>query len=253
MSRLPPEFVSTPIAHRGLHDRETGVIENSLSAIEAAIRGGFGVEIDVQASADGVPLVFHDYNLKRLAEKGDFLRECDAQTLTKVVLSGSSDRIPTLTEVLDLVAGQVPLLVEVKDQDLRLGPNVGPLEREVGKQLRAYDGPLAMMSFNPHAVGVLAQIAPDVPHGLVTETFTAEDWPTIPAATRDRLGSIPDAENLGVDFISHNKDHLDSPAVKRLKALGLPVLCWTVRSAEEESAARRIADNITFEGYRPGS
>ena len=105
------------------------------------------------------------------------------------------------------------------------------------------------MSFNPNSVRVFGGLAPDVPVGLTTCDFNATDWPLVPKARRDRLAALPDIKASRAKFISHDRNDLHSPHVARLKAQGLPVLCWTIRSAREEAEARRIADNVTFEGY----
>ena len=107
------------------------------------------------------------------------------------------------------------------------------------------------MSFNPHAVAAFGQAAPRIPRGLVTDDFDSGNWGLVPEARRTALRAIPDFDAVGASFISHDARDLDSPAVTALRERGVPILCWTVRSAAEERAARRVADNITFEGYRP--
>lgn len=251
VSRLAPEFLARPIAHRGLHDAARGIIENSIPAIEAACDHGFGIEIDIQPTGDGTPLVFHDYDLSRLTGASNFVREMPLAEVRKVTLSGSNDGVPTLADVLDMVDGRVPLLVEIKDQDMRLGPSVGPLEQAVATTLEGYGGPVAVMSFNPHSVAAFAAAAPQTAVGLVTDAFGAEDWPMVPLARRKELVEIQGVEGVPLDFISHDRGNLSSPRVAEMKAAGLPILCWTVRSEAEAAEARRVADQITFEGYMP--
>lgn len=153
---LPASFLDRPIAHRAYHDIAAGRPENSVEAIIAAIEAGYGIEIDLQLSADGVAMVFHDYDLDRLTEETGPVRARSAAALGAIALKHGSRGIPTFAEVLTLVAGQVPLLVEVKDQDGAMGPDVGPLEAAAVQALRCYDGPVALMSFNPHSVAALA-------------------------------------------------------------------------------------------------
>jgi glycerophosphoryl diester phosphodiesterase len=246
---LPAAFLRAPIAHRGLHDRARGIVENSRAAAEAAIAAGYGVELDVQRSADGEAMVFHDDDMRRLTGAPGLVTDYSAVALAGITLAGSTETVPTLAEFLARVAGRAPLLIEVKDQDGALGPDVGPLEARVGALLAGYAGPVALMSFNPHAVAALAEAAPDVPRGLTTCNFEDDEW-TLPDYRRAELSGLADAERLGVAFISHDRRDLQNPAVRRLKAR-VPVLCWTVRSPAEEATARRIADNITFEGYAP--
>jgi len=253
MSALHPDFLRLPIAHRALHDLADGRPENSLSAIRAAIKAGYGIEIDVQPSADGVPMVFHDYQLDRLTGAKGALRLRNAAELGTIALTGSKhgDTIPTLAKVLDLVAGQVPLLIEIKDQDGALGPDVGALGRATAEVLAGYKGPVAVMSFNPHAITDFSSHAPDIPVGLTTGSFSPDNWLLVPKARLAELAAIPDYQRLGAQFLSHRGDALDSARVAALKAGGAPVLCWTVRSPEAETAARKVADNVTFEGYLP--
>lgn len=247
---LPDVFLHRPIAHRGYHDRAAGRIENAPAAFRAAIAAGYGIECDVQPALDGTPMVFHDYDLRRLTGQPGRIASRTPQDLVRLPLIGGTDTIPTLASVLDLVAGQVPLLIEIKDQDGAMGPAVGALEEAVAAALTGYDGPVALMSFNPHSVAALAAAAPDRPRGLTTASYRAEDWPLLPAATRDRLRGIPDYDAVGASFISHEAADLDRPRVAELKARGAAILTWTIRSPEAEAAARRIAQNVTFEGYR---
>ncbi|PRY24467.1 glycerophosphoryl diester phosphodiesterase [Aliiruegeria haliotis] len=246
---LDPAFLARPIAHRALHDLTARRPENSRGAVRAAIAAGYGIEIDLQMSADGRAIVFHDYALDRLTGEAGPVRGRSAAQLGQIPLLSGDEGIPTFAEILDITAGKVPLLVEIKDQDGALGPNVGELEAAAAADAAGYNGPLAFMSFNPHAMIALGRIAPDFVRGLTTCSFTAEHWPTVPSSMRDRLVGIPDLEETGAAFISHRARDLASPHVARIKATGLPVLCWTVRSAAAEAEARRIADNVTFEGY----
>ena len=247
---LPEAFLTAPIAHRGLHDRAAGRIENSPAAFKAAIEAGYGIECDIQPAADGTPMVFHDYDLRRLTGQGGRIAGRSVAELSQLTLSGGTDTIPTLADMLALVGGRVPLLIEIKDQDGAMGPEVGALETRVAAALRDYVGPVALMSFNPHSVAALAKAAPDRPRGITTSSYRAEDWPLIPAATRDRLRAIPDYDAVGASFISHEAADLDRPRVAELKASGARVLTWTTRSPEADAAARRVAENVTFEGYR---
>lgn len=246
---LPEAFLTTPIAHRAYHDRAAGRPENSPAAFRAAIEAGYAIETDIQPSADGVPMVFHDYDLKRLTGIAGRIRGRTAAELGRIRLLDAEDGIPTLAGILALVAGRAPLLIEIKDQDGRMGPEVGPLERAVAALLDGYGGPVALMSFNPHSVAALAEAAPDRPRGLTTSAYTAEDWPLLPADVRDRLRDIPDYDRVGASFISHEAADLDRPRVAALKAKGAAVLTWTIRSPEAEAEARRIARNVTFERY----
>lgn len=242
-------FYERPFAHRALHDVTDGRPENSRAAIDAAIAAGYGIEIDVQLSADGQAMVFHDFALTRLTGTDGDVRAHTAKELSKIVLVGGAEGIPDLSEVLNLIAGRVPLLVEIKDQDGDMGTSIGPLEQATGQVLQSYNGPVAVMSFNPNSVAEMARICPNIPRGIVTSAYRTADWRITPA-TCDHLREIPDYDRVGACFISHEVDDLARPRVAELKAQGAMIACWTVTSAEQEREARKIADNITFEQYR---
>ncbi|MBS8227825.1 glycerophosphodiester phosphodiesterase family protein [Vannielia litorea] len=247
--RLDPAFLVRPLAHRGYHDRAAGRVENSRAAFEAAIAAGYGIELDVQPSKDGVPMVFHDYALSRLTGETGPVAQRTAEELGQIMLTGGGEGVPTLAEVLRLVDGQVPLLIEIKDQDGALGPDVGTLEQAVAEVMAGYGGPVAVMSFNPHSVAAMAGLMPDVPRGLVTDDYRPEDWELVPEARRAELRAIPDYDRVGACFISHRHGALGDARVAELKAQGAEILCWTIRSEAEEAKAREVAANVTFEGY----
>lgn len=249
MITLDPCFLKAPIAHRALHDIRDGRPENSRSAIRAAIDAGYSVEIDLQLSSDGQPMVFHDYGLGRLAESTGVIRQYNRSALEKIRLRGNQETIPSLEEILDLVSGQVPLLIEFKDQDGEMGNNIGVLERASALLLARYPGPVAVMSFNPNSVAKLAECLPDIPRGLTTSGFAPDKWGPLPKARGAELRKIPDYARVGATFISHDVADLERPRVLDLKSQGAHVLCWTVTSPEIEAKARRIAENITFEQY----
>ena len=203
----------------------------------------------MQISANAVPMVFHDYDLGRLTGATGPVAQRTAQALGAIPLLHDGDAIPTLTEVLALVAGRVPLLIELKDQDGQLGPNIGPLGAAVAAVLQGYTGLVAVMSFNPHTVAELKTLLPDVPRGITTGAYRPENWPTIPKQMLDHLRAIPDYERVSACFVSHRDTDLAAPRIAALKAQGAHIFCWTVTSLQAEAEARKIADNITFEGY----
>ena len=249
MIALDARLLSQPLAHRGYHDLARGIPENSRAAFKAAIDAGYGIELDVQMSSDHRAMAFHDDDLDRLTPETGPIRSRPAEELAAIPLKGGSETIPTLREVLDLIAGQVPLLVEIKDQDGTLGPDVGLLEQALADDLQGYQGAVAVMSFNPHAVAAFAKAAPDIAVGLVTDPYFAEHWPNVPNDRLAELRAIPDYDRVGASFISHLQADLASPQVAKLKQQGAKILCWTVRSERQERVARKVADNITFESY----
>ena len=249
MTRLSSAFLTRPIAHRGLHNKAEGVIENSPSAFAAAIAAGYPIELDLQLSRDGVAMVFHDDTLDRLTAETGAVRDRDAATLETLTLKGGSDRIPTLARVLEQVDGAVPLLIELKDQHGAMGDTDGALERAALDALKGYDGAFALMSFNPSMVAKVAELSPDTPRGFIGCAWRKIDEPHVPVDRRAELATLPGFEKIGADFLSHDHTNLDAPRVEQLKAQGVPILCWTIRTPEQEREARKIADNITFEGY----
>jgi glycerophosphoryl diester phosphodiesterase len=246
---LNPAFLAHPIAHRALHDLANGRPENSRAAIRAAIAAGYGIEIDLQPSADGVPMVFHDEWLDRVTDETGPIAARRAADLGRIPLRGGQEGIPTLADALDIIGGRVPLLVEIKDQHGQMGPQDGPLEAETARLLAQYRGPVAIMSFNPHAVATMARLATGVPRGLTTSAWDPSEWAPVAPAVCDRLREIPDYGRTGACFISHEAADLDRPRVAELSRAGATILCWTIKSPEAEAEARRIAHNITFEGY----
>lgn len=251
MPTLPGSFMALPIAHRALHDVTAGVVENSPTAIDHAVRAGYGIEIDLQLSADGVPMVFHDATLDRMTAERGPVRDRTAQELGQIALTGSDDRIPTLSQVLDQVGGAVPLLIELKDQSGGLGQADTTLEEATARALTGYRGDVAVMSFNPWMMAAMQRFAPAIPRGLTTCGYVPAQWPRLTPELCDTLRSIGSFEPVGASFISHDWTDLANPRVAALKAQGVPILCWTVTSPEVEAEARRVADTITFEGYLP--
>ncbi len=243
---LDPIFLNRPFAHRGLWNDERP--ENSLGAIVAAAKAGFGVELDLQLSGDEQAMVFHDDTLDRLTDHPGWVAETDSHTLGEIRLASTDETIPTFSEVLTAVAGRVPLLVELKDQTVAPGGSLGPLETRVMRALKHYDGPVAVMSFHPGMVKNISRMAPDTPRGLTGMKFDPEN---VGQEAADALNDYAAFEETGSCFVSHNWRDLSMPAVSRLKENGVPILCWTVRAKVEETFARRIADNVTFEGYLP--
>ncbi len=251
--QLPPTFLRAPLAHRGLHDRARGLIENSAGAVRAAVAAGHGIEIDVQLASDRVAMVFHDETLDRLTAQSGPIRGWSSRDLGVLRLTGSDETIPTLAQILDIVAGKAPLLIELKDQSGGTGNAPDELERAVARDLAGYGGPVAVMSFNPFMVANMAKRAPLVPRGITTDGYTEREWPDLTSDTLKALREIEAFETVGASFISHDWHDLSAPRVAELKARGVPILCWTVKSAADEAVARRVADNITFEGYAPAS
>lgn len=245
---LPRPFLDRPIAHRGLHGE--GRAENGMAAFEAAIAGGYGIELDVQPSAEGEAIVFHDEALERLTGQPGHLADLGRDALRDLRLRDGTP-VPTLSEVLNMVAGRAPILIEIKDHPgLETGAS-SPLPAAVARALKHYGGPVAVMSFSPAPIHAMRDLAPHIPRGLTTDAFDEREWAPVPAATLTRLRDLSDYEPAECSFVSHDHRDLDRRRLLDLKAKGATILTWTIRSADAERAARRVADNVTFEGYRP--
>lgn len=244
-------LVARPIAHRGLHDRAAGLIENSISAAEAAIAHGFGIECDVQLSADGQAVVFHDFVLDRLTgETGDVVG-LTAANLAEIGLKGSADRIPTLPGFLDAIGGRVPLVIEIKSRfngDLTLA-------RRTAEILKGYSGqPIVLKSFDPVIVAALRELAPELARGIVARSDYSQDSDTthLDEAQRHALANLLHFGESQPDFISWKVSDLPCAAPYLCReALGLPVISWTVRTPEERARAALHADQMVFEGFLP--
>jgi glycerophosphoryl diester phosphodiesterase len=246
---LPESFFRLPLTHRGYHDLSRGIVENSISAFSAAINAGYGIELDIQLSADGQAVVFHDDTLDRVAEGTGLVIDRTSAELRTIRLKHSHDTIPTFAETLALVAGRAPLLVELKDQSGTMSSTDSRLEAATAAALHGYQGPVALMSFNPHTVACLAELAPQQCRGIVTCSWGEDDAALLGREVCDRLRAIPDYDRTQSSFISHELADLERPRVADLKASGAAILTWTVRSPADERFARRIVHNITFEGY----
>jgi glycerophosphoryl diester phosphodiesterase len=238
-----------PIAHRGLHDLAAGIVENTASAFSAAIAGGYGIETDLQISADGEAMVHHDDALGRLTEGSEPLAAMNAAAIGAARFKAATDRILTLGELCDLVAGRVPLVIELKsrfDGDLRLAGRAAEV-------LADYTGPAAVMSFDPALIAAVRRLAPWLPRGIVAERhFTHYEWDALSATDKFRLAFLLHAPRTRPQFVAYAIR--DLPAVAPLIArhgFGLPLLTWTVRSEADRLRAGRFADQMIFEGFRP--
>ena len=186
MNLLAP-FINGPIAHRTLHDVKSGIPENSWEGLEEAISRGCAIEIDLQLSRDGIPVVFHDYKLNRVTDEIGFISDRRASELEKIVLKGGRKGIPRFDAFMSYIAGRVPVLIELKDQDGTLGDTPSVFESAVCKILDRYTGPVAIMSFNPFMIARCAKLSPNIPRGLITEVFKQDEWPNISKFRCDKL------------------------------------------------------------------
>jgi glycerophosphoryl diester phosphodiesterase len=248
--RAPDWLTARPVAHRGLHDISRGIVENMPGAAEAAIAGQFAIECDIQLTADGEAMVHHDDELGRLTDGSGALLSKTAAELKAVAFNNTTERMMTLSDLCNLVAGRVPLVIEVKshfDGDRKL-------VKRMAEVLSAYSGPAAGMSFDPDQVIALRELIPSRPRGITAEhDYTAEDWPEASPAQRHGMTHLRHFFRTKPDFVAYWVNELPSlaPWVAR-NLLGCQLLTWTVRTAEQRARAARYADQMIFEGFVPG-
>ena len=247
----PSWLTARPIAHRGLHDRARGIVENMPGAVSAAISGNFSIEVDIQLSADGEAMVHHDDELGRLTDGTGALRSLTAAELKQVAFKDTPERMMTLGDLCDLTAGRVALVIEVKS----LFDGDRKLVKRMTDVLSAYRGPAAGMSFDPDQVIALRELVPKVPRGIVAERhYTAEDWPDASPEQRAEMTHMRHFFRTRPHFVSYGVNDLPAmaPWITR-NIFGLPLLTWTVRTAEQRARTARYADQMTFEGFVPGT
>jgi glycerophosphoryl diester phosphodiesterase len=247
--RAPDWLTARPVAHRGLHDRARGIVENMPEAFRAAIAGKFAIELDVQRSADGEAMVHHDDALGRLNEGTEKLTALTAAQLKQIAFKDTGERMMTLGEVCDLVAGSVTLVVEIKslyDSDRRLVTRVAEV-------LNAYSGPAVAMSFDPEQVRALKELAPNIVRGIVAQRSYSEDYFRKASEGQRRLmTTLRHGFWSQPQFVAYSIDDLPAPPPWIARNLfGCPLLTWTVRTAEQRERAKRHADQMIFEGFVP--
>lgn len=242
-------LTARPVAHRGLHDAAKGVIENTPSAVSAAIAGNYAIEVDLQISSDGEAMVHHDHTLGRLNDGNEALAAMTAAQLQRVNFKATADRMMTLGDLCSLVAGRVTMCLEMKsrfDGDMRVPARVAQV-------LKDYRGPVGVMSFDPDQVAEIRRIAPELTRGIVAERwYTHQEWSGFSAWDRLNLGWLLHMPRTRPHFIAYAVR--DLPALAPLAARqigGRPLLTWTVRTDADRACAARWADQMIFEGFRP--
>jgi glycerophosphoryl diester phosphodiesterase len=249
--RAPDWLTARPVAHRGLHDAARGVIENMPAAAQAAISRNFAIECDIQLTADGEAMVHHDDALGRLTEGSGALLAKTVAELKAVKFKDTSERMMSLGDLCALVAGRVPLVVEVKshfDGDRKL-------VKRMAEVLGSYSGPVAGMSFDPDQVLALREIMPKLPRGIVAQRNYDDDyWKKLTPEQRDSMLYLRHGLRTEPHFVAFWVNQLPAPApwIAR-NFFGCPLLAWTVRTAEQRERAARYADQMIFEGFVPGT
>ena len=233
---LPDGLLQSPFAHRGLW-RPGEAAENSLAAIERACQARFGIEFDVRLSLDGEVVVFHDETLQRMAGLDVPVGGLTLAELQEAPLQGGPDRIPTLAQVLDLVAGRCMLLVELK-----AGPDHEVLAERVAAHLDRYSGPAAAISFDPQSLAWFALERPSVPRGLDAMWDLEFEADAAPELARQ-------IELSQADFLVLERGCALGELAAGQRAEGRPVIAWTLRSTDEVEAVAEHVDNFIFEGF----
>jgi glycerophosphoryl diester phosphodiesterase len=249
--RAPAWLTARPVAHRGLHDAARGIIENMPGAVQAAINGNFSIEVDLQLTADGEAMVHHDDALGRLTEGSGALLGMTAAELKAVKFRNTFERMMSLDDLCALVRGRVPLVIEVKshfDGDRKLVTRMAEV-------LASYSGPVAGMSFDPDQVQALRESMPALARGIVAQRNYDDDyWKKLTPEQRHGMAHLRHAFRTRPHFVAYWVNELPAPAPWIARNIfGLPLLTWTVRTPEQRERAARYADQMIFEGFRPGT
>jgi glycerophosphoryl diester phosphodiesterase len=246
--RAPDWLTARPVAHRGLHDRSRGIIENMPAAIAAAVAANFSIEVDLQLTADGEAMVHHDDELGRLTEGSGALRGKTAAQLKQVVFRDTPERMMSLGDLCALVKGRVPLVLEVKshfDGDRKLVARMAEV-------LASYQGRVVGMSFDPGQVLALRRQMPQLPRGIIAQrNYDDEGWATLTPSQRSGMLHLRHGLRTRPHFVAYSVNDLPAlaPWIAR-HVFGCPLLTWTVRTQEQRDRAARYADQIIFEGSR---
>jgi glycerophosphoryl diester phosphodiesterase len=238
-------LMARPIAHRGLHDKARGIIENTASAFAGAIAGNYAIECDLQISADGEAVVFHDETLDRLTEATGLVKSQTVPELQKITIKHSTDRIQTLAELLQQVDGKVPLVIELKshwDGDVALA-------LRALRVLENYRGHYCLMSFDQDLVAAVAEHSPSTIRGITADRTTDPDYDALPLERRLDMQQFRHIDKTKPHFVSFYFRDLPYAPVQKLRDAGLSIVTWTIRSKEEETLALMHSDQVTFEGY----
>ena len=225
-------------AHRGFYDEDHP--ENTISAFEQAIEKGYGIELDIQPIADGTPVVFHDSKMSRLTGKDKYIQNLSKEEFESTYLLDSDQKIPTLEQVLKLVDGRVPLLIELKSQD-----KIGELEPKVFELLKDYQGEFAIQSFNPYQLEWFLQNAPKIWRGQLASFFKGEKLGSLKKFVLKRLGMQKITKH---NFVNYDIKNLPNRFTRKLK---VPLLSWTIKSQTEFVKAIKVSDNVVFENCEP--
>ena len=218
-------FLKRPIAHRGLHNNKD-IIENTIESFELAIKNNFSIELDIVLSKDSEVMVFHDYDLNRLAGVNELIKNCTANELRNIRLLETNSVISSIDEALYKINGSVPIIIEIKKS---FHPDI---EERLFEIIRSYKGKIAIQSFDTRSIRWFKKNAPFYKLGLVSNNVKL---------------TVEEVNKLGVDFLAFNINILESDIVKNLKHHGFHILTWTVDTSEKYEKSLKFADNCIFE------
>jgi len=238
-----------PVAHRGLHDASKGIVENTATAVQAALDAGYAIEVDVQEAGDGEPMVFHDPTLDRLTQATGPVIDYTSMELKRIAFKGVPDRMQVLTELLEQISGRVPLIIEIKSN----WRTHGPFEARIASILKKYRGQVAVMSFDHNTIAAIAHHDPGVTRGLIAGPFrNPVYWGHLSPARRFIMRHLLSTFIARPHFIAYDIDGLPAcaPYIWR-RILRRPLLTWVVRCEAGRQRAEKLADATIFEGFRP--
>ena len=239
-------FEECYIAHRGLHDNATDAPENSLPAFKKAVENGYGIELDVQLSSDGKLVVFHDADLKRICGVDKALVDCSFEELSSYPLADSDERIPLFEDVLKVVDGRVPLVVERKKEGDCIATT-----RAAAELLDSYNGVYCVESFHAGAMRWFRRNRPDVIRGQLSMDYFAwkvkQPW-IVKLVLSDLMLNFVSRP----DFIAYDHRQAYRFSYRLLRRLfTVENVAWTVQSEEELEKAEKIFDCIIFDSFIP--
>ena len=231
-------------AHRGFHDLEHGVPENSLTAFQRAVDKGYGIELDVQLSGDGVAVVFHDSTLTRMCGVEKKVNELTLAELKELSLAGTDERIPTFKEFLNLVDGKVPLVVEIK-----MDKKDDRIPAEVNRLLSDYKGVYCIESFHPSALIWYKKNRPDIVRGQLSMEFWKDE------ANKDKkylilLAFLVSNVASRPDFIAYQHSDYKNLSRRLCKMMGALSVTWTIKSVEQYEKVKDEFDLFIFDSCR---
>lgn len=237
-----------PIAHRGLHNADDNIVENSQGSILAATKNGYAIELDLQFSKDGQAIVFHDNTLDRMTNKTGNVDSFTLSELLQIQFLKTDEKIISFEHTLKLVNGQVPLIIELKNST----ENIKNLVQTISQIIDNYDGEICVMSFNPIIINQFKKTAPHIIRGIVAEQkMLDEDWPGVNGLLKFIFKNLLYWPFIRPHFISYQQHDLPILCTKIARHFNVPIITWTVKTEKEAKLAYQHADQITFEGFFP--